>query len=63
MKNQDILRQQVKLAKAISDWNYKDMSQVIQLSTNSFYNWLVGKYQLSSKKMNELESLIDDLMA
>ena len=51
MKKQDNLRQQVKLAKALNDeWSYKDMSEVINISTHAFYNWLNGAYELSYKK-------------
>lgn len=52
MKNQDDLRLQVKLAKAMndSDWSYKNMSEVIGISQNAFYNWLNGAYDLSRNK-------------
>ena len=63
MKQQDNLRQQVKLAKALNDdWSYKAMSEVIQISTHAFYNWLTGAYELSCKKERELQSLVADLM-
>ena len=63
MKNQDNLRQKVKIAKACNDdWSYKDMSEVIQISVNSFYNWLNGYYDLSNKKANELLELASDLI-
>ena len=62
-KKQDDLRKQVKLAKAMDDeWNFKNMSEVIQISPNSFYNWLNGAYELSSIKERELESLLSDLL-
>ena len=62
-KKQDDLRKQVKLAKAMDDeWNFKNMSEVIQISPNSFYNWLYGAYELSSIKERELESLLSDLL-
>lgn len=45
MNRQDELRQQVKLAKALNDeWSYKAMSEVIDISTHAFYNWLNGAY-------------------
>lgn len=63
MRKQDKLRKQVKLAKALNDdWSYKAMSEVLQISTHSFYNWLVGAYELSSKKESQLISLISDLI-
>ena len=62
MKRQDNLRQQVKLAKALNDeWSYKAMSEVIQISTNAFYNWLNGYYQLSYNKERELSDLVSNL--
>lgn len=65
MKNQDKLRQQVKLAKALNgnEWNYKSMSEVININKYSFYNWLNGAYELSDKKAYELIELINELLA
>ena len=63
IKRQDKLRQQVKIAKALNDeWNFKAMSEVIQISVHSFYNWLNGSYELSYNKEKELENLISDLI-
>ncbi len=63
MKRQDELRQQVKLAKALNEeWNYKTMSEVININTHSFYNWLNGAYELSEKKAKELICLVSDLI-
>lgn len=63
MKRQDYLRKQVKLAKALnSDWNYKAMAEVIDISQYAFYNWLNGYYELSKSKEICLIGLIDDLM-
>lgn len=63
MKKQDNLRQQVKLAKALNDeWSYKAMSEVIQISSNAFYNWLNGAYELSYKKENDLADLVSNLI-
>lgn len=63
MRSQDILRQQVKLAKALNeDWSYKEMSEVINITVNAFYNWLNGYYNLSRSKEAELSYLIADLL-
>ena len=63
MNRQDNLRQQVKLAKALnSDWSYKAMSEVLNINTHAFYNWLNGAYELSRSKELELQSLVADLM-
>ena len=62
MKKQDNLRQQVKLAKALNDdWSYKAMSEVININTYAFYNWLNGAYELSYKKERELIELVSNL--
>ncbi len=61
--NQDKLREQVKIAKALNnDWTYKVMSEVIDVSTHSFYNWLGGAFQLSQSKADMLKKVIDDLL-
>lgn len=63
MKRQDNLRQQVKLAKALNDeWSYKAMSEVIQISTHAFYNWLNGAYELSYSKERQLIDLVSNLI-
>lgn len=45
-----------------SDWSYKNMSEVIGISQNAFYNWLNGAYDLSRNKQGELQSLVSDIM-
>ena len=41
MKQQDILRKQVKLAKACTDWlTFKDLAATLDITDHSFYNWL-----------------------
>ena len=63
MKRQDKLRQQVKLAKALNDeWSFKAMSEVIQISTHAFYNWLNGAYELSYSKERQLIDLVSNLI-
>ena len=63
MKNQQFLRKQVKVAKALNDdWSFKEMSQVIDISVNSFYNWLNGAYELSESKKKQLQNLVNDLL-
>lgn len=63
MKQQDILRKQVKLAKACTDWlTFKDLAAALNLADHSFYNWLNGYYELSSKKAAQLQDLIIDLI-
>ncbi len=60
---QRFLREQVKLAKVYNDeWSYKDFAEVIEITPNSFYNWLKGYYNLSAEKASELQSIIADLL-
>ena len=57
--NQEILRKQVKLAKALNDdWTYKMMSEAIGITDHAFYNWLKGYYSLSYSKARYLEDII-----
>ena len=64
MNNQDILREQVKMVKALNnEWSYKAMSEVLQMNVHSFYNWLHGYYSLSKEKEDVLRGLLYDLMA
>lgn len=63
MNAQQKLIHRVKLAKVENeDWTYKQMAEVIDIDTHSFYNWMNGCYKLSDKKYSELSSLIDDLL-
>ena len=63
MIDQENLRKKVKIAKALNDdWSYKAMSEVIGITDHAFYNLLHGFYKLSSRKVSDLESLVDDLM-
>lgn len=64
MKNdQDLLRRQVKLVKVYdSDWSYKNIAQVINVTDHAFYNWLHGYYDLSDRKAAELLDLVYNLL-
>lgn len=61
--NQDILRQQTKIAKAMNDdYSYKDFAAAIDIADHSFYNWLKGYYNLSYKKARYLEDIVCELI-
>lgn len=63
MKKQDILRKQVKLAKACNDWLfYKDLAETLEISVNGFWNWLSGQYELSNPKARQLQDIVIDLI-
>ena len=62
-KDQDFLRRQVKLVKVYnSDWSYKNIAQVINVTDHAFYNWLSGYYDLSDRKATELLDLVCNLL-
>ena len=62
-KDQDFLRRQVKLVKVYdSDWSYKNIAQVINVTDHAFYNWLHGYYDLSDRKAAELLDLVCNLL-
>lgn len=58
---QNELREQTRIAKAVSDFEYKEMAEILDMHPNSFYNWLSGAQPLSRKKQAELLSLLDDI--
>ena len=63
MKQQDILRKQVKLAKACNDWLYfNDLAETLDITDHSFYNWLNGEHELSSSKARQLKDIVIDLI-
>jgi predicted DNA-binding protein YlxM (UPF0122 family) len=62
-KQGDKLREQVKLCKVYnSDWSYKQIAEVIEVTPHAFYNWLNGYYELSQRKERRLRELLSDLM-
>lgn len=59
---QEFLRKQVKIAKALNDdIFYKDFADYLEITEHSFYNWLKGYYNLSSKKEQKLRDIVIDL--
>ena len=59
--NQRILREKVKIAKSMNiGLFYKDFAEILDINSNSFYNWLKGYYSLSQKKTDELDSILSD---
>lgn len=60
---QELLRKQTKIAKACNDdIYYKDFAQYLNMAEHSFYNWLNGYYDLSTKKAKQLQEVIIDLI-
>lgn len=62
MINQDILRKQTKIAKALNeDFTYKAFAEALNITDHSFYNWLKGYYNLSHAKAEYLQSIVIEL--
>ena len=60
---QEELRKLVKIAKACNDdIYYKHFADYLEITEHSFYNWLKGYYDLSYKKLKELEEVVIDLI-
>lgn len=58
----ETMRSKVKILKAIGQIDtYIELSDMLDMKTKSFYNWLRGEYNLGDKKARELKCIIDDL--
>lgn len=55
------LRKQVKLLKALQGITYKELASYLEITVDSFYNWLAGYYNLSSEKQQTLKEIIETL--
>ena len=54
----DILREKVKLLKALQGISYKELAEYIEIKQDSFYCWLKGYYNLSDEKQLRLNEII-----
>ena len=54
----DKLRVEVKLLKALQGISYKEIAYYLEISPDSFYNWLKGYYNLCEEKQNRLLEII-----
>lgn len=60
---QDYLRKEVKLAKACNDdITYKDFAEYLDISYNSFTNWLYRQYKLTTTNEHKLHNLVKDMI-
>ena len=57
----DFLRKEVKLLKAFQGVSYKELAELLEIRTDSFYNWLCGYYNLGTKKQERLAEIIGTL--
>ncbi len=59
--SQDYLRKKVKLIKALQGISYKEISEYLDIKTNSLYNFLKGQYDLSDEKASILDDILSNL--
>lgn len=57
----DELRYKVKELKIYQDIAYKEIAEYLEVSRNSFYNWLKGYYELSFEKEQRLKEIVGTL--
>lgn len=57
----DFLRKECKLLKALQNISYKELSEYLEIKTDSFYCWLKGYYDLSYQKQKQLHEIINTL--
>lgn len=56
---QENLRKKVRILKALQNVTYTEIAEHLEISRNSFYNWLKGYYNLSADKLNRLNEIIN----
>ena len=61
MLSDETLRENVKKLKVYQDIPYKELAELLQIKTNSFYNWLKGQYSFSDARKLQLEDLVNTL--
>lgn len=62
MINQNKLREDIKITKALNDDLYfYHFAEMIGVEKHSFYNFLHGEYELSEQKARQLQNIINDL--
>lgn len=57
----DYLRKECKLLKAFQGISYKEMSEYLEITQDSFYCWIKGYYDLGNSKQQRLKMIIEDL--
>ena len=61
MVDNNKLRKEVRLLKALNEVSYGEVAEMIGLSRSSFSNWLNGNYDFGEQRTAQLEELIQDL--
>lgn len=57
----DYLRKECKLLKALQNISYKEISEYLEIKSDSFYSWLKGYYNFSIPKQRKLKQIIENL--
>lgn len=58
--NDDILRHQVKLLKALQGISYKEIAERIGIKPDSLGSWLRCNYNFSDTRIERLKQIIDE---
>ncbi len=59
--NDYFLREQVKDLKRYQNISYREIAEYIEISPDSFYNWIKGYYSFSFYRSNRLQEVINNL--
>lgn len=59
--NDEQLRKSVRRLKAFQQITYKEMAELLEIKTCSFYSWLQGHYNFSAERKEYLQAIINDL--
>lgn len=55
------LRKKVKLLKALQGVSYIELSEYLEVSKSSFYNWLAGSYDFGIERQNRLLEILQTI--
>lgn len=59
--NDEILRKECKLLKALCNITYKQQASLLGVHYNSFHNWIKGYYSFSESRKRKLQQIIANL--
>lgn len=57
----DYLRKKVKELKVFQDISYKELAELLEMNTRSFYNWLNAQYDFGEEKQNRLKFIVENI--
>lgn len=59
--NDEILRKNIKMLKALQNIKYKEIAEYLEVKECSFYAWIQGKYNFSTERKQRLQEIISTL--